>query len=71
MRELTREQARRVAIRAQLLDAERADDLVTVTERLTFLQLDPIAVVAQGGARSVPLIAGSSHDHPRRRPDAG
>ena len=46
MEELSRERARRVAVRAQLLDAERPTGLVAVAERLTFLQLDPIAVVA-------------------------
>ena len=38
--------ARRVAIRAQLLDADRPTGMLAVAERLTFLQLDPIAVVA-------------------------
>lgn len=46
MEELSRERARRVAVRAQLLDTERATDLVAVVEQLTFLQLDPISVVA-------------------------
>ena len=54
-RRLTRDEARQIAIRAQLLDADRPRDLATVVEQLTFLQLDPTGVVAP----SADLIAWS------------
>jgi uncharacterized protein YcaQ len=43
---LTKAQARRIAIRAQLLDATRPTDLLTVVQQLTLLQIDPTAAVA-------------------------
>jgi uncharacterized protein len=43
---LTRPQARRIAIRAQLLGAPRPDDLLSVVRHLTMLQLDPTAAIA-------------------------
>jgi uncharacterized protein len=43
---LTKERARRIAVRAQLLDAPRQTDLVAVVQQLTLLQIDPTAAVA-------------------------
>ena len=44
--QLSRPQARRVAVRAQLLTSQRPPDLLTMVRRLTMLQLDPVSAVA-------------------------
>ncbi len=43
---LSLDEARRVAVGAQLLTAERPTDLVAMVEHLTFLQIDPTAAIA-------------------------
>jgi len=43
---LSRQEARRIAVRAQLLDARKPDALVPVVDQLTALQIDPIAAIA-------------------------
>ena len=44
--QLSRQDARRIAVRAQLLDANRPTGLLDVVRHLTLIQLDPIAAVA-------------------------
>jgi len=46
VRTLTQEQARRIAVRAQLLRADRPTDVMSVVRRLGSLQADPTKVVA-------------------------
>ena len=43
---LSRTDARRIAVRAQLLDRNRPTDLLGTVRRLTLLQLDPVAAIA-------------------------
>jgi uncharacterized protein len=43
---LSRQDARRIAVRAQLLTGERPTDLLTVARQLTMLQLDPVSAIA-------------------------
>jgi uncharacterized protein YcaQ len=44
--QLSRADARRIAVRAQLLTAERPDDLVELVDHLTLIQIEPTAAVA-------------------------
>lgn len=60
---LGREEARRIAVSAQLLDAARPDALVAVVDQLTLLQVDPTAAIAP----NVDLVCwsrlGEAYDH--------
>jgi uncharacterized protein YcaQ len=53
--ELSRADARRIAVRAQLLDAHRPMSLVSVVDQLTLLQIDPTTAIV----RSADLVAWS------------
>ena len=44
--QLSRLDARRVAVRAQLLDSRRPGGLLEAVRHLTLLQIDPIAAIA-------------------------
>jgi len=58
---LTKAHARRIAIRAQLLDAARPTDLVSLVERLAMLQIDPTAAIAPSADLVVWSRLGSSY----------
>ena len=62
MRQLTRDEARRIAIRAQLLDAPRPTDLLAVVRQLTLLQIDPTAAVAPNADLVAWSRLGSSYE---------
>ncbi|HYO31386.1 MAG TPA: crosslink repair DNA glycosylase YcaQ family protein [Nocardioidaceae bacterium] len=71
---LSKEEARRIAIHAQLLDEPRPTDLVDVVDRLTILQIDPTAALAPSadlvlwsrlGASYVPADLTKAIEHDR------
>lgn len=62
VRRLTRDEARRIAVRAQLLDAARPRDLLTVVDQLTLLQLDPTAAVAPSADLVAWTRLGNAHE---------
>src|SRR3954453_1355459 len=65
MHELTKTQARRIAVHAQLLDSARPTDLLAVVRQLTLLQIDPTAAIAP----SADLVAWSRLGSGYRRDD--
>ncbi len=60
--QLSQADARRIAVRAQLLDAERPADLTTVLRHLMVLQHDPISAVAPSADLVLWSRLGSSYD---------
>jgi uncharacterized protein YcaQ len=62
MHELGRDDARRIAIRAQLLDDERPTDLLHVVRHLTALQAEPTNAVAPSADLVLWSRLGSSYD---------
>ena len=63
VRELTREQARRIAVRAQLLDANRPGGLIETVQRLGVLQNDPTNAVARNADLVLWSRLGSGYAH--------
>ena len=73
---LTRDQARRIVVRAQLLDADRPGDVVEVAEQLGAIKIDPTATIAPAehtilwSRIGCVLRAGAAHEGSRDRPAA-
>ena len=65
VRQLSRQEARRIAVRAQLLDAERPTDLLDTIRHLTLLQISPTNAVAP----SADLVAWSRLGSRYARPE--
>ncbi len=59
---LSRTDARRIAVRAQLLDAHRPTDLVDTVRHLTLVQLDPTNAIAPSADLVLWSRLGSSYD---------
>jgi uncharacterized protein len=60
--QLTKAQARRIAVRAQALDARRPTDLPAVVQQLTLLQIDPTAAIAPSADLVVWSRLGSAYE---------
>ena len=65
MHRLTKAQARRIAVRAQLLDAPRPTELLATVRHLTLLQIDPTAAIAPSADLVLWSRLGSSYDPAR------
>ncbi|CAN5287271.1 crosslink repair DNA glycosylase YcaQ family protein [soil metagenome] len=59
---LTADQARRIAVRAQLLDADRPGDVVGVAEQLGAIKIDPTATIAPAEHTILWSRIGSSYE---------
>ena len=59
---LSKGEARRIAVHAQLLDVPRPTDLVRVVDRLTLLQIDPTAAIAPSADLVLWSRLGSTYD---------
>jgi uncharacterized protein YcaQ len=60
--QLTRDQARRIAVRAQLLDADRPGDVVEVADELGAIKIDPTATIAPAEHTILWSRIGSAYD---------
>jgi uncharacterized protein YcaQ len=60
--QLTRDQARRIVVRAGRLDAERPSDVVGVAEELGYIKIDPTATIAPAEHTILWSRIGSSYD---------
>ena len=59
---LTRDQARRIAVRAQRLDADRPSDVVGIAEELGAIKIDPTATIAPAEHTILWSRIGSAYD---------
>ncbi|WP_426515595.1 DNA glycosylase AlkZ-like family protein [Diaminobutyricibacter sp. McL0618] len=62
MHQLTRDQARRIAVGAQLLEADRPDDVVGIAEQLGAIKIDPTATIAPAEHTLLWSRIGSAYD---------